>query len=267
MNDHPILMSGPMVRALLDGSKTQTRRIVKPQPTKDADLVNLRWEISPEGYQHFCRTDKWWDESGNCTDEDIITCPYGKSGDSLWVRETWQLHSRATDVAKVVYRASERASHTEFHEFVPVSLIGNTQPKPFQQGWRPSIHMPRWASRMTLELTEVRVERLQEITEEDAKAEGMFFTDYGRKCFHRASPPQDVGDCPAPQEHHPQRDGWMWDRTTSSDQCLGSARSAYWNLWNTINSADSWNADPWVWVLSFRIHQKNVDVMLGRRVA
>jgi len=87
VNTKPILMSAPMVRALLEGRKTQTRRVVKPQPARDADFVNMTWETSQEGYQHFCKTANWWDESGNCTEEDIVRCPYGMAGDLLWVRE------------------------------------------------------------------------------------------------------------------------------------------------------------------------------------
>lgn len=260
MKARPILMSAPMIRALLDGRKTQTRRILTPQPRPPV----ARWVAE----------DNWWMPkavSDTIRQQFITTwpnatrCPYGQPGDLLWVREAWQLHSRATDLAKVVYRASEAASHSEFHELIPVSLIGNMQPKPFQQGWRSSIHMPRWASRLTLELTAVRVERLQDISEADAVAEGCFFTDYGQRCFHQGQ--GDIVTCPAKAEHHQQKPGWMWGATKSSDQCLSSARSAYGNLWNSINGPNSWAANPWVWVLEFRVHRQNVDALLAANAA
>lgn len=209
----PILMSSPMILALLGGRKTQTRRIIKPaQPRGDG--------LWPAGR------------------DPVVDCPYGKPGDLLWVRETWQLHSRASDLSKVVYRASETASHTEFCRYVPTDLIGNTQPKPFQEGWRSSIHMPRWASRLTLELTVVRVQRLQEISEEDARAEGCPVTWDGK---HYEPPSPDV-------------DSWQ-----------GYGRASYCLLWNQINGIGAWDVNPWVWALSFQVLQQNVDAMLGGR--
>jgi hypothetical protein len=125
--------------------------------------------------------------------------------------------------------------------------------------------MPRWASRLTLEIIDVRVERLQDISEADARSEGCFFTDYGRRCFHQVR--GDIATCPANAEHHPQREGWMWASTQSSDQCLGSARSAYGNLWESINGTGSWESNPWVWIVEFRVHQQNVDDFLKSREA
>lgn len=219
MKARPILMSAPMIRALLDGRKTQTRRILKPQPLPPVAIwvMEDHWwmpkAISDAVRQQFVTT---WPNA--------IRCPYGQPGDLLWVRESWQLHSRATDLAKVVYRASEAASHSEFHELIPVSQIGCMQPKPFQQGWRSSIHMPRWASRLTLEITGVRVERLQYISREDALAEGV------------------EGGC-----------GPGYD----------FAQHAYQRLWESINGPNSWAANPWVFVLSFRVHRQNIDHFLS----
>jgi hypothetical protein len=117
--------------------------------------------------------------------------------------------------------------------------------------WKPSIFMPRWASRITLEITEVRVQRLNEISEEDAIAEGMFFKDYGRACGHWGQW-QDAGDCPAAPVTHPQRPGWSWKETVSHEECLKSARFAYGNLWESINGDRSWASNPWVWAITFR---------------
>jgi hypothetical protein len=149
--ERPILFSAPMVRAILDGTKTQTRRIMK-----------------------------------------TAECKYGKSGDRLWVRETWQEVSWPPTGPRFVYKADGDASPDR---------------------WRPSIHMPRWASRITLEVESVRVERLQECSEADAKAEGC-------------SP---LGD------------------DTSQAYRLG-----YMHLWGQINGPGSWEANPWVWVITFK---------------
>lgn len=143
MKERPILFSGPMVRAILDGRKTMTRRVIKNAP----ELLN-RPEIMPSLIEAYKAA---W----------VKTCPYGQPGDRLWVRETWAAqhefdgHSpRFVKVgARFHYRASEQG---------PSGLL-----------WRPSIHMPRWASRLTLEITAVRVERVQDIGDEDAEREGL----------------------------------------------------------------------------------------------
>ena len=194
MKERPILFSGPMVRAILEGRKTQTRRVVKPQPAHIAGI-------------------------GTVLNIDTITgkaCPYGKPGDRLWVRETWDGVRLDGGGALVSYRADGDK---------PVTDDGR---------WHPSIHMPRWASRITLEVVSVRVERLNECSIQDALAEGVL-TD----------------------------DEWPTD-----------PRDGYRSLWESINGpsirkrlrdgtvqmhspkrhvADySWDANPWVWVVEFR---------------
>jgi hypothetical protein len=226
MTERPILFSTPMVRAILAGRKTQTRRIIKPQPQEIEGL-----EIEAGTFKHYEKTCL-------CVGRVITTtrCPYGKPRDSLWVRETWlewdneDLGVEPGHPSTLRYRADGE---------IPTVR------------WKPSIFMPRWASRITLEITGIRVERLQDISEQDAKAEGCFFTDYGRMCFHQKRPPCDVDACPAPENTHPQRDGWSWQTTGSHEQCLGSARNAYGNLWQSINGAGSWDVNPWVWVIEF----------------
>lgn len=201
--ERPILFSGPMVRALLDGQKTQTRRVVKREP--------LAW-LDDSGFT-----------PGFVADPANGFCTYGKPGDTLWVREAWALHERFSDVGRVVYAATANRSWTEAHRDFPVDLIGDRKARPFQEGFRPSIHMPRWASRLTLEITDVRVERLQDIGEADAMAEG-------------ASP------C---------ANGVWFD---GKPEFAGSdARGAYYCLWEHINGAGSWAANPWVWAVSFRV--------------
>jgi hypothetical protein len=198
--ERPILFSGPLVRALLDGRKAQTRRVVKPQPTTD-------------GY--------WWTwKDVSCNGESGLRdglpclgpCPYGFIGDRLWVRETWGVigfpDSEAFNAAPsaIAFRADGSDDRVE--------------------KWKPSIHMPRLFSRITLEITDVRVQRLQDISEEDAKAEGCEpgCLTCGENCIY-------CGGC---------------------GYCRPAYRDSFINLWNTINGPDSWSANPWVWALTFR---------------
>lgn len=174
MKNHPILFSAPMVRAILDGSKTQTRRAIKPQPRV------LAGEL-------LC-----WRDDAMTNEELVVRCPYGAPGDRLWVRETW-----APLTTGYAYRAD---------------TIWNAPPA---DRWRPSIHMPRLASRITLQITGVRVQRLQEISESDAISEGIGESGY-----------QDVFG--------------------------GNAVAHYHRLWNVINGIGSWEENPWVWVVEFK---------------
>jgi hypothetical protein len=196
MKEHPILFSAPMVRALLDGSKTQTRRVVKPQPEAEHGGEPY-WFVG--GYRA-------WRARG-CTDpirsgsHNEIACPYGKPADRLWVRETHM------DLgACYLYRADAAAEQER-------AIVAPRQP------WRPAIHMPRAASRITLEITGVRVERLQDISPEDCWAEGI-------------------------QE--------MRDAGDENGELRGSVRQDYQALWESINGPGSWDANPWVWVVEFK---------------
>jgi hypothetical protein len=187
MIERPILFSAPMVRALLDGSKTQTRRVVKPTPEwiGQSGVLSYRGRV---GLPH-------------------ALCPYGQPGDRLWVRETHM------DLgACYLYRADAAAEQER-------AIVAPRQP------WRPAIHMPRAASRITLEITGVRVERLQDISEDDALAEG---------CSSTAIVHEDGEDYTG---HY--------------------ASEEYQDLWESINGPGSWEANPWVWVVEFkRLDQK-----------
>jgi hypothetical protein len=239
-----------MVRAIMEGRKTVTRRPVKGGqiPTEDTSEPDgrHRWSAIGQrdpryGFNVFGAT------AAECAKElaEFGRCPFGKPGDRLWVREAWQADAQLDAVAPreliqgepIRYPADERVRQTGYSMIAP----GKT---------RPSIHMPRWASRILLEIAAVRVERLQDITNEQAEAEGCFFTDYGRKCGHSGKGWTDVGTCPAPEAHHPQLNGWMWDKTTSQEQCLDSARWAFANLW--LKTGGDWDANPWVWVVEFK---------------
>lgn len=193
MKERPILFSAPMVRALLDGTKTQTRRLVKMKPHHQIEQRDdgSNWPWMYDG----ARDADWW-----------MPCPHGQPGDRLWVRETWAygIHALA-------------AARDENGPFV-YAADGTTQGRLCDR-WRPSIHMPRTASRITLEITGVRVERLQDISNDDAYSEGT-----GTWAAETA------------------KDGNKWP----------SMPRAFRGLWESINGAESWATNPWVWAIDFK---------------
>ncbi|HDW2396248.1 TPA: hypothetical protein RLU14_002032 [Enterobacter cloacae] len=186
-----------MVRAILDGRKTQTRRIMKNQPAGDfPQTPALIRNVVGAGFQ-------WY---GHYGESGIFNCPFGAVGDRIWVRETWaEAGASAPDLK--LYRAN-------YPEHVPTHY--ENVPPADEIRWTPSIHMPRWASRLTLEITGVRVERLRDLNEEDAKSEGI-------------TPPSG-GVLP----------GWEY-------------RINFRDLWMSIYGADNWEANPWVWVIEFKV--------------
>ncbi|HDU1493030.1 TPA: hypothetical protein REW05_004683 [Klebsiella pneumoniae] len=214
MTERGMIFNGEMVRAILDGRKTQTRRIIKWKQTRFTEIGERedgsKWPWS-EDAEHAC--DFWH------------PCPFGAVGDRIWVREAFRVHSRATDVATLVYKASERNSWTEQTHRVPVAVC-NKPATP--EKWTPSLHMPRWASRILLEITGVRVERLNAISEEDAEAEGI-----DMEALYDS---QDCYDCIA--DHN------MTGRPTVT--------GAFKYLWESIYGDESWNSNPWVWVIDFK---------------
>lgn len=201
MKERGMIFNAEMARAILDGRKTQTRRPIKWKQTRFTEIAE-RDDGSLWPWAEDCERggDIWF------------ACPYGEIGDRIWVRETFRVHSRATDVATLVYWASVRNSWTEQTHRVPVAVC-NKPATP--EKWTPSIHMPRWASRILLEITDVRVERLRDLSEEDAKSEGI-------------TPPAG-GVLP----------GWEY-------------RINFRDLWMDIYGTDSWEANPWVWVIEFK---------------
>jgi hypothetical protein len=213
--ERPILFSGPMVRAILEGRKTQTRRVVKPQPPADHPFPQ---PCVNDGY--------WWNDSKDDHDDvsfwptysTCLPCPYGKPGDRLWVRETFstwhhgcQWHDCTREgrskqsCSNLFYRSTHHFSDDD-------------------QRWVPSIFMPRWASRITLEITSVRVERLGDISGADAIAEGA------ERPVLSAT---ELDGIPV----HPM---------------AGSYADGFRDLWESINGPESWAANPWVWVVEFQ---------------
>lgn len=241
----PILFKGEMVRAILEGRKTQTRRLLKPQPADDYSSL-----IGPEMY-HPAITGKNGELTpgpevyGVFSDDGEFgqVCPFGKPGDHLWVRETHAIvprtaYARSEGVHQVL-RPDDNHDAAIFREGFDRSTGGIR--------WRPSIHMPRWASRITLEITDVRVERLQDISAEDAKAEGA----------------QHFPDLPG-RSPYGQDGRWSMEQPASVDQCLSSPRWAFANYFCKIagnapkglHDPRPWDANPWVWVIEFKRIEK-----------
>jgi len=221
VRSRPILFSAPMVRALLVGSKTQTRRIVKfVQCAAPCNCDHPRWHSAVPNDWHCGTCGAGVRIGADCRG---LVCPYGGPGDTLWVREAWQ-----SDVAHAYTKPSLIPPGERFFFQADGGSMGTTELSVCGTGWRPSIHMPRWASRITLKITDVRVERLNEISAEDADAE----------CFG--------GDFPENvlPELFPMREGG-WGHL-SLPEC-------YARLWEHINGPGSWEANPWVWAVSFEV--------------
>lgn len=228
MKERGMIFNGEMVRAILDGRKTQTRRIMAPQP---ADDIERGIFPNPEviGWKSSRRH-----KHGGTT---AHFCPYGKPGDRIWVREAFRVHSRATDVATLVYKASERNSWTEQTHRVPVAVC-NKPATP--EKWTPSLHMPRWASRILLEITDVRVERLNTISEEDAQREGVH---------------TEVWDQTVVARNYAVSDEFFqfWSEDMPHHVEMNQLyRSSFRSLWESIYGEESWKANGWVWVISFK---------------
>ena len=196
MKERPILFSGAMVRAILDGRKTQTRRPVKGWPLEWLQPGNFMPEYVADPENH--------------------ACPYGQPGDRLWVRETFA-H---------IYR-SNTVPEARSNEDVVYAADGFSPDEYVYGSWKPSIHMPRWAARIMLEITNVRAERLQDISDEDVDAE-CFGGDYPEKVLPELFPRRDEG----------------WGHL-SMPECFA-------RLWESVNGAGSWDANPWVWVVECR---------------
>jgi hypothetical protein len=245
VRERPILFSAPMVKAILEGRKTQTRRIVKPSnstvlgriPSAKADArdyfngwVNLGFDdkrACSDGHDGFpyLHVPILNEDEGRF----YRVYPRMQPGDRLWVRETWAMNDvkhgwcsipkqRPRSFGGIVYQADGDGDwEDQFAE-----LDGDIPP------WKPSIFMPRWASRITLEITDVRVERVQDISREDVRGEGIPET-YG-EAVQLGLPGID------------ELDSHIWDNFTTAEQ--------YAYLWDSLNG--NWQENPWVWVVSFR---------------
>lgn len=211
MRERPILFSGPEVRATLAGNMTQTRRVVKPQPPMGCEYI-----INGAHSHALCRSienpDLLVPPTARSTDH-RLPCPYGQPGDRLYVKERHEfVNTNEHGVLQCLYKADDALRDMFDAPYVPKMFRG-----------RPSINMPRWASRITLEITEIRVERLNEISHIDAIAEGC-----------------DAGYWTARDGNRPTDGKWS------------NAVNRFQRLWESINGPGSWAENPWVWVIAFR---------------
>lgn len=227
MTERGMIFNAEMVRAILDGRKTQTRRIMKVQPESNQLgllLITDSTRHSDIGKYHWAESNA----TGNHVRSKLFSCPFGAVGDQIWVRETFQ--GPLFDY-ELMDEYLEDSSKFEKPEFCQYAADGGHRPEyqdaddNLRHGWRPSIHMPRWASRILLEITDVRVDRLNAISEEDARAEGII--DGG--CLN-CGEPEPCG-CANPEP---------------------DATDAFAYLWQSIYGQENWNANPWVWVIEFK---------------
>ncbi|MFV8874496.1 hypothetical protein ABQ359_22235 [Serratia fonticola] len=205
MKERPVLFNGDMVRAILDGRKTQTRRMVKPQ--REGPVWSAKPAQNPRYERH---THDWWLPTGTKPYSALPPCPYGAVGDRIWVRETF-MDLTGTGIEAITGQFEGYAYRAD----TPPGSLGDETRKEYKLKWTPSLHMPRSACRLVLEITGVRVERLNDISNDDAKAEG-----------YPAEREADGGSC----------DPWLWFR----------------DLWDGIYPEQTFKDNPWVWVIEFK---------------
>ena len=209
MKEHPIIFSTEMVKAILEGRTTMTRRVIKPQPhptwtrkyeNRPYDEDVTRGSVVSQGY--------------------LLSCPYGQVGDRLWVRETWAVHEYYNHRKPIDIPQGVTVECRALPELVRTDGNGHRKIREGERGkWRPSIHMPRWASRIDLDITDIRVERLQEINSDECLAEGIL-----------ASCDDGIGV-----------QGMELDYKFSK-------------LWDSLNAKRgySWESNPFVWCITFK---------------
>lgn len=226
MKERPILFSGPMVRAILDGCKTQTRRVVKVGGSDFIDFIDGVPYINENA-------------GDGCFRSPLLEyCPYGVPGDRLWVRETHCAKNPSGRGGPVGYAADGVCGYVDasggfcphgriieapgYRECFPPAGARTFGIAAYGGKWRPSIHMPRWASRLTLEVVSVRVDRLRGISENDALAEGYL--------------------------------GGRGDLNAAGAEILATRVEQFSRSWNALNAKRGygWDANPWVWVIEFK---------------
>ncbi|BEN67419.1 TPA: hypothetical protein ACGD7V_000861 [Serratia marcescens] len=250
MKEHPVIFNGEMVRAILDGRKTQTRRVMKVQPSEHFHPMNMaleldysaRWYtpgvVDKDGYLQPAKNQIF----GVAGEDEGYACPFGAVGERLWVRETFA--DVNTDGGPAfTYRADhglkfclDDESPVEYDRYpgknfaMWCSDLWNGEDG---HSWSPSIHMPRWASRILLEITAVRVERLNDISESDAKDEGVRAIE------------NNFGNGPAYCDY-------LLPNLDDAAEWYNRASDSFKSLWKSIYGEESWRANPWVWVIEFR---------------
>lgn len=268
MADKPILFNGPMMRAILDGRKVQTRRALSIRGHR---RITKFGPSDTPGYDWQFRDAKlrWHD----LTEAELCARLLYATGQSLWVREAWKPGAWLDDGRVAVdYRASPELTNTPWINLPETVDWGDLWQRwtdellaagsaPEQDGicrwepgksplrWRPSVHMPRWASRLTLVVTDVRVERLQDISETDAIAEGLAtISKDGGRLWKYGIPDSD--GLPGTDDH-----GWPWSEW-QRDPVLAFSR-----IWNETYGPDAWDKNPWLTAITFEAHQQNIDQM------
>lgn len=231
VKERPIIFSGEMVKAILDGKKTMTRRVVKFSDFTIDSITPLHIELVDGKYCLFNERNGW-----------LIgypKFPYGKVGDRLWVRETWiqgyddpLIESEGDDenAVSIIYKADGKEEYRSCSAETAENW-GDFSADSEMVGFKSPIHMPRWASRLLLEITDIRVERLNDISEADCEKEGFRFYPLSRICFKPCS------------TKHPSGHG------------SNNYKSIFGEYWDTLNAKKGypWSSNPWVWVVEFKV--------------
>ncbi|MCL0109749.1 hypothetical protein M2T33_08940 [Klebsiella pneumoniae] len=246
MKERGMIFNGEMVRAILDGRKTQTRRIMKLQPKPSKSRPGDFW-FSSKKLESMVHVSDLAPGNSPIADYHLFIqehcCPFGAVGDRMWVRETFQ--GPLFDYEQMEAYLEDR-SKFETPEFCQYAADGKPAPEYYDaddnlhHGWRPSIHMPRWASRILLEITSVRVERLNAISEEDAQSEGVH---------------TEVWDQTVVARNYAAIDEFFqfWSEDMPHYVEMNQLyRSSFRSLWESIYGAENWLANPWVWVIEFK---------------
>jgi len=228
MKERPVLFSAPMIRAILEGRKMQTRRILKCDSHIDRIGTPHEWNRG-RADDRMKRWEDWGPRTGHVllhsgTSVFALRCPYGQPGDRLWVRETWG----CKDADRPGVPGGRKPQPGDSIQYAENGADAWQWRVPGSLPWRPSIHMPRWASRILLEVTDVRVQRVQDISEEDARAEGVLWVP-----GHGEITPADL---------HEGYSNYL------------DCRQGFWVLWDSINAKRGfgWDSNPWVWAITFR---------------
>lgn len=235
MKERPMIFNAEMVRAILDGRKTQTRRIMKNQPVLNGNLYEVFGAAWSKGVTSVPAV------PGHSLS---TRCPFGEVGDRIWVRETFQGPLIPEDELSEFLGANP--DKFESPAYCEYAADGGPRPEYVdaddntRHGWRPAIHMPRWASRITLEITGVRVERLNDISHDDAGREGIH---------------TEVWDQTVVARNYAAEDEFFqfWSESMPHYVEMNELfRVSFHSLWQSIYGEESWQANPWVWVIEFK---------------
>ena len=227
MGDKPIIFSAPMVRALLDGRKTQTRRLLK----RPSWGQSKGWPEGIMNEQNLDGTLSWFDAETGC----LARLPIPQPGDRLYVREALRM---GFDFGTPICHATYAADGADL-DLTPTGALHWAETR--KRNAIPSIHMPRWASRLTLTVTDVRVQRLQDISEDDARSEGIKPIKSGRGFYDPTIP----------------------DAAVRFGKWTSTARQGFCRLWNSIHGPDAWDANPWSVALTFIVLRGNINQIGG----